>query len=276
MSPFLDFDSPHGDSASADARRLAEVFRSISFLPGEAYGPHSHRRIEINYVSSGSCFLLTEGKRLTFRKGDTMLIAPGTPHRFQAGRKGAALLQLEMMPEVLALASGKASFSLELSEPVVRISGNARIRSTIHAIIWELANKKTSYRNAALLNYAQLIILLRRHCETASADKSYPSSLTRAKDIIDRNALGRISLSEVAAGIGISDRELRRLFAVHLQISPSDYVARIRIQQAIAMLTSGEHSVKEVCFACGFSSPQYFSRAFKKVTGRTPMEFLVR
>ena len=108
MTHILDSDTPHGDSASADARRLAEVFRSISFLPGEAYGPHSHRRIEINYVSSGSCFLLTEGKRLTFRKGDTMLIAPGTSHRFQAGRKGATLLQLEMMPEVLALASGKA------------------------------------------------------------------------------------------------------------------------------------------------------------------------
>ena len=257
MTHILNLDTPHGDSASADARRLAEVFRSISFLPGEAYGPHFHRRIEINYVSCGSCFLLTEGKRLTFRKGDTMLIAPGTSHRFQAGRKGATLLQLEMMPDVLALASGKASFSLELSEPVVRISGNARIRSTIHAIIWELANKKTSYRNAALLNYAQLIILLRRHCGTDGR-------------------LWRISLSEVAAGVGISDRELRRLFAVHLQISPSDYIARIRIQQAIAMLTSGEHSVKEVCFACGFSSPQYFSRAFKKATGRTPMEFLVR
>lgn len=178
MTHILNLDTPRRDSGSADDSRLAEVFRSISFLPGEAYGPHFHRRIEINYVSSGTCFLLTEGHRLSFRKGDTMLIAPGTSHRFQAGRKGATLLQLEMMPEVLALASGKTSFSLELSEPVVRISGNARIRSTIHSIIWELANKKTSYRNAALLNYAQLIILLRRHCETASADKSYPSSLT--------------------------------------------------------------------------------------------------
>ena len=107
MTHILNLDTPRRDSGSADDSRLAEVFRSISFLPGEAYGPHFHRRIEINYVSCGSCFLLTEGHRLSFRKGDTMLIAPGTSHRFQAGRKGATLLQLEMMPEVLALASGK-------------------------------------------------------------------------------------------------------------------------------------------------------------------------
>ena len=31
-------------------KRLADVFRFISFYPGETYGPHQHLRIEINYV----------------------------------------------------------------------------------------------------------------------------------------------------------------------------------------------------------------------------------
>ena len=38
-------------------KRLADVFRFISFHPGEMYGSHQHLRIEINYVKKGSCIL---------------------------------------------------------------------------------------------------------------------------------------------------------------------------------------------------------------------------
>ena len=38
------------DIQELKGKRLADVFRLISFIPGETYGPHSHLRIEINYV----------------------------------------------------------------------------------------------------------------------------------------------------------------------------------------------------------------------------------
>ncbi len=274
-------DSNPSASATTLRDRLADVFRSISFLPGEAYGPHAHRRIEINYVTRGSCSLTTDSVRLTFRKGETMIISPGTSHRFQAGRKGAALLQLEMLPEVLDNAAGIPSdelpeFRFGAYGPVMRIAGDARIRSTIHAIIWELANRAPGYRHAAMLNYAQLLLLLGRHTSRNAAAESWPPALKAAVATLRRSYSGPVNIADVAAEAGVSDRRLRKLFASHLATSPAAYLNGLRISRATALLTAGEHSVKEVCFACGFSSPQYFSRVYKKATGYHPGDLLGR
>lgn len=48
--------------------RLAEVFRVISFQANEAYGPHTHLRLEINYVKKGSCILSLPEECFYFRK----------------------------------------------------------------------------------------------------------------------------------------------------------------------------------------------------------------
>lgn len=274
-----DTNLPASDATLRD--RLADVFRSIAFLPGEAYGPHSHRRIEINYVTRGSCSLTTASGRLTFRKGETMIISPGTDHRFQAGRKGASLLQLEMLPEVLDNAIGVTSdefpdLRFRTDEPVMRIAGDARIRSTIHAIIWALANRAPGYRHAAMLNYAQLLLLLGRHASRNAASESWPQPLRTAVAALRRTFSSPVCMAEIAAESGVSDRRLRKLFATHLSTSPAAYLNGLRIARATALLTAGEHSVKEVCFACGFSSPQYFSRAYRKATGHHPGDLLGR
>lgn len=44
-------------TSNISAGRLAEVFRQIDFTPREKYGPHSHHRLEINYVKRGACSL---------------------------------------------------------------------------------------------------------------------------------------------------------------------------------------------------------------------------
>lgn len=274
--------SPAKTVADDDSARLADVFRNISFCPYESYGPHSHVRIEINYVTAGSCALfLGEGGRMTFRKGDTMIISSGTEHRFQAGRKGASLLQLEMKPDVLhrAVAEGESepiAFMFSPDKPVMRISGDARVRSTIHAIIWELTNRRHDYRRAALLNYAQLLILLGRHLRTDDDPAAVPPSLARAVAAIRRDAFGPVDFRAVAREAGITDRRLRKLFADQMGCSPSQFLLKLRIDSAVAQLSFGEHSVKEVCFACGFSSPQYFARAFRKATGCTPASIMGR
>ena len=44
-------------------KRLADVFRFVSFRPFETFGPHKHLRIEINYVKKGNCILHLENER---------------------------------------------------------------------------------------------------------------------------------------------------------------------------------------------------------------------
>ena len=43
--------------SNLQGQRLADVFRFISFIPGETYGPHRHIRIDMNYVKKGTCMV---------------------------------------------------------------------------------------------------------------------------------------------------------------------------------------------------------------------------
>lgn len=58
-----------------------------------------------------------------------------------------------------------------------------------------------------------------------------------------------------------------------LGVAPIDLVKDMRIKRSLQLLDSGEYSVSEVAYMCGFTSPQYFSRAFKAAKGCTPTEY---
>ena len=52
-----------------------------------------------------------------------------------------------------------------------------------------------------------------------------------------------------------------------------DYITRVRIRRAIELLRDDDHKMYEIAEAVGYSSQHYFSSAFKKVLGVSPMEY---
>ena len=75
-----------------------------------------------------------------------------------------------------------------------------------------------------------------------------------------------------ADALHVSPSHLRHLFAEHSDQSPSDLITRARLENAMALLAKPELSIQEIAFACGFSSPYYFSRFFKKEMGAPPSQ----
>ena len=74
----------------------------------------------------------------------------------------------------------------------------------------------------------------------------------------------------MATQINVSDSYLRRIFIQHMNISPIDFLNQTRFNKAVELLRTTDMSIKEICYKCGFKSPQYFSRAFKQQLGTTP------
>lgn len=68
----------------------------------------------------------------------------------------------------------------------------------------------------------------------------------------------------------ISASGLQRGFAKYFQISPKQYLLRLRMNRALELLKENELSVSEIAAACGFTDEKYFSRAFKKKYGCPP------
>lgn len=80
------------------------------------------------------------------------------------------------------------------------------------------------------------------------------------ESIAEELALSRVHLS-------------RKLKAINAP-SPSDMIKKRRMDEAAALIRSGETNIAKVATLCGFSSAAYFSAAFKQFYGQTPSNFI--
>jgi transcriptional regulator GlxA family with amidase domain len=80
----------------------------------------------------------------------------------------------------------------------------------------------------------------------------------------------------LAAEAGVSLRSLSRLFRKELNASPSEFVERVRIDQARRALLETEAQIESVAIRCGFGSLRRMDRAFSRAISATPTEFRAR
>lgn len=265
--------------ASLKNRRLADVFRFVSFYPTETSGEHKHLRIEINYVKKGNCILHLDGESVTFHEGDVMIVTSGVNHWVEAGINGTTVMQLEFLPEIfshfnLDIEAGKESFPTSAflfseENKYIKIVNNVGVVRAVQRIVNELEHKGSHYQYLVVMYYAELLILLYRYVNEAFCANTF---LKRAIVYIRLNYQLDISMNDIAGHCSISERYLRKLFSQNLNLSPLDYLNQMRINKSIELLRNTEMSVKEICYHCGFQSPQYFSRIFKQQMGVSPRE----
>ncbi|MEM9854789.1 MAG: GlxA family transcriptional regulator, partial [Pseudomonadota bacterium] len=79
-----------------------------------------------------------------------------------------------------------------------------------------------------------------------------------------------ISPSILAKDVGMSTRQLERLFRRYLNRSPKRYYMELRLQKARNLLMQTDMSVINVALACGFASPSHFSKCYRGQYNTTP------
>ena len=85
-----------------------------------------------------------------------------------------------------------------------------------------------------------------------------------------------VSVAEIAADLGISTRQLERLFGKYLNTTPKKYYMEMRLERARNLLVQTEMSVLDVAAACGFETPGHFARVYRTAYGVTPMMQVAR
>lgn len=85
-----------------------------------------------------------------------------------------------------------------------------------------------------------------------------------------------LCVKALAAQCGVSEVYFRRSFRACFGSAPSEYLHKVRIDNAKLLLQAGFYSVIEVAARCGYDSTGYFSCAFKKATGLTPTAYKKR
>ncbi|WP_428523517.1 GlxA family transcriptional regulator [Roseibium sp.] len=94
--------------------------------------------------------------------------------------------------------------------------------------------------------------------------------IAEAIRLLNESAPYYLPTSEIARTIGISTRQLERLFQKHLKMSPKQFAINQKLTRARNLLLQTEQSISEIALACGYESPSHFIRTYQNRFGVTP------
>ncbi|MFN0113296.1 MAG: GlxA family transcriptional regulator [Paracoccaceae bacterium] len=94
--------------------------------------------------------------------------------------------------------------------------------------------------------------------------------LSKVIQMMEANIETPISPATLAENVGMSTRQLERLFRRYLSRSPKRYYMELRLQKARNLLMQTDMSVINVALACGFASPSHFSKCYRAHYQTTP------
>jgi transcriptional regulator GlxA family with amidase domain len=103
----------------------------------------------------------------------------------------------------------------------------------------------------------------------AQVGLSHPNVIAAAKLMHD-HIEEPMSLNDVAAAVGVSRRQIERLFKRHVGQVPTRYYLDMRLRRARELLLQTPMSVLDIAVACGFRSPPHFSKCYRILFGHTP------
>lgn len=97
-------------------------------------------------------------------------------------------------------------------------------------------------------------------------------SISRAKRFACEHLHEPIGVDDLASAAGLSRYHFSRRFRESEGLAPGQFLLRQRLQAAAQLLQGGDEPVKSIAYRCGFSDPNYFSKAFHKSFGMAPGE----
>ncbi len=102
---------------------------------------------------------------------------------------------------------------------------------------------------------------------------SEPKLVSKAREYIDKHKDEELSLTAVAAAAGASVFHFCKVFHTATGLKFTDYVSRVRIEEARTRLANPNLRISEVAYDVGFQSLTQFNRTFKRVFGQSPSDF---
>ncbi|TIT28748.1 MAG: helix-turn-helix domain-containing protein, partial [Mesorhizobium sp.] len=82
-----------------------------------------------------------------------------------------------------------------------------------------------------------------------------------------------LTFCDIAKSVGLSRRQIERLFERYVSCSPRRYYARLRLERAKRLIEQTKMPLLEIAVACGFVSSSHFSKCFRETFGRVPSAY---
>lgn len=224
-----------------------------------------------------SLFLVTEGTLLYERDGETTLIRTGEVGYIARGSRDVS--RAFQCPRVSYIAVNFGERSAETAGALpfpVRCSDGTRypyenwFREALH----RFTVKAPGY--AMLCDGGLLTVIghLYREQTVSPRQRARQEDVAPAVRCVEaRYGDPELRITELAKACGMSERQLRRVFAEGYGETPLAFLQAFRIRQAQVLLRHTDRTVAEVAQACGFADVYGFSHCFKRHTGTSPQTY---
>ena len=253
---FRNYASEHNDLLS-----VLLVCRTLA-QPGDWHRRINPDFLNITYIHSGETKVRINDFSFTAEQGDLILMPPGTDYEFgtfKTAVRSGIIVQGSMVEVILRNLRNQYVFPekepMGYEQKIERFfqvpdAGEHQLSVWSFDILSSLTSNDNSCRLPEIL---QKILL-------------------KMKNNLERPLV----LNDFAEEAGISSRTMSRIFQKHLQISPHQYLLRLRMKRACQMLICDDFSIKEIAISVGYKNALNFSSEFRRVLGCSPSGFRTR
>jgi AraC family transcriptional regulator len=100
-----------------------------------------------------------------------------------------------------------------------------------------------------------------------------PNWLAQVRELLHDRFSERLVLDEIAGAVGVHPVHLCRVFRQQYRCTVGDYVRKLRLDFASRQLATSSASLAEIALAAGFADQSHFTKAFRRASGMTPVEW---
>ncbi len=231
------------------------------FFPGE-----SHPMAELLYVDKGSLHSVADGQELLLQQGDLVLYAPDQWHMQYA--------ESDQAPQMVTIGFWARGVRWDAL-------CNRRFQpdKEITTLVRQILREQQQGNDDSIFSLLTLLLLHLQKSEAKEATGIQPlvsgenTIIRNAQQFVQEHVTEKLTVPVVAESIGVSASYLTALFHKHLQLSPGEYVRRIKLQQSKQLIREGQMNFTQISESLQYSTVHHFSRQFKQMFGMTPTEY---
>jgi AraC family transcriptional regulator len=260
---------PLGEFYGATHRRLetpAFSFAEVEDFDNIEVPLHTHENAHFLFVVKGIYEATIKDKKQNFSSSAMLYYPAGTTHSDHFHTRGERrFLTVSLTSETNKRLLEQIKFidyaidfsGVEISWLRERICREIQLPDTLTPIVLEgMANELLVYSARSLSKPVKL-----------------PAWIKTAQELIRDCCSESITITEIAATVGVHPLHLARTFRKFFNCSPGEYLRKCRIQSATNLLLNSKKTLAEIAQMGGFADQSHFTRCFKLSTGVTPAEF---
>lgn len=247
-----------------------ELKNDITVLKRETlnFSPHLHDAVEICYVISGNGEAYCNGKKYILKKGNVFLVFPNQVHHFEnfnAGKYYTAIIPKYALEDYGELLKNKAP-TYSCTETIKGFDISALLNVMYSET--QSSNDPIILKNLATALFGKVIK------EFTMVNNNSSDTVAVILDYCIKHYKEDICIADIAESVYLCKSTVSRIFSDKINLNFNDYINSLRVSEFLKIVRLKNSSVTSAAYASGVKNLRTFNRAFKKIYGVSPTEYI--